>query len=123
MKNEKKKLHGFLYSKNKANFEAIHKVISSSINLSFLKSDIYTNHLVIVTIVHCKKTFFIFFIGFTNIPSGYWVHFKVCLVEIFRNTITTFTWTSFSEAIHLISQHAFHIRFFFIVMFAISFSW
>ena len=38
-RNEKlKKLHGFSYSKNMANFEAFHYVISSSINLLFLKS-------------------------------------------------------------------------------------
>ena len=37
----KKKLHGFSYSKNIANFEAFHWNISSSINLLFLKSDIY----------------------------------------------------------------------------------
>ena len=39
MKNEKK-ICGFLYSKNMANFEALHYVISSSINLVFLKSDV-----------------------------------------------------------------------------------
>ena len=38
--NEKrKKLHGFSYSKNRANFEAFHWNISSSINLLFLKSE------------------------------------------------------------------------------------
>ena len=34
----KTKLHGFLYSKNMANFEAFHRNISSSINPIFLKS-------------------------------------------------------------------------------------
>ena len=33
-----KKLHGFSYDKNMANFEGIHYIISSSINLQFLKS-------------------------------------------------------------------------------------
>ena len=33
---------GFLYSKNMANFEAFHQVISSSINLLFLKSALFS---------------------------------------------------------------------------------
>ena len=42
--NEKqKKLRGFLYSKNMANFEAFRQVISSSINLLFLKSVLICN--------------------------------------------------------------------------------
>ena len=39
MKNEKKNLHGFLYTKNMANFEAFRIVISSSINVLFQKNE------------------------------------------------------------------------------------
>ena len=39
MKNEENYLRGFSYSKNMANFEAFRWVISTSLNLLFLKSD------------------------------------------------------------------------------------
>ena len=44
MKNKTKTTHGFSYSKNMANFEALCWVISSSTNLLFLKSGVLIIH-------------------------------------------------------------------------------